>query len=115
MITPETDLYAVLRIAPDASPDQIRYAYRELLRRHHPDSRPTTPGDPARSSDIALQQVLDAYAVLSNPTRRSSYNQRRQHAENPDATNSNPESIRLHTPRAKTEPPIQAGPVRWHP
>ena len=33
------DLYAVLGVAPTASPVQITRAYRALLFRHHPDTR----------------------------------------------------------------------------
>ena len=34
------DPYAVLGVAPTATTQQINRAYRRLLRRHHPDTRP---------------------------------------------------------------------------
>jgi DnaJ like chaperone protein len=35
---PEEDPHAILGVATDASPDEIRVAYRKLVREHHPDA-----------------------------------------------------------------------------
>lgn len=69
------DHYAALNLSPDASGRDIARAYRLLLRRHHPDlGRPDggPPADPA-----LLQQVMDAYYVLSDPERREGYDRSR--------------------------------------
>jgi curved DNA-binding protein CbpA len=39
-----TDLYDVLGLALSATPDQIRHAYRDQLRRHHPVTCPRWSG-----------------------------------------------------------------------
>ena len=60
--------YTVLGVSPNASADVIRRAYREAVRRTHPDvarSTSTTASDMAR--------ITEAWAVLSDPSRRAAY------------------------------------------
>ena len=77
----QPDLYATLGVHPHASREQITDAYRTLVRRYHPDTRPSTPPDD-HGRDYAvhdspdhtrLQQVLAAYAVLHDPASRADY------------------------------------------
>lgn len=59
----------MLELHPAASPVAIRRAYRELSKRYHPDTT-------LLAADIAtlkFQRLNEAYAVLSNPDRRSVY------------------------------------------
>jgi curved DNA-binding protein CbpA len=65
-MSPEPDLYAVLGVPEDASPAQIRHAYRERARRLHPDV-----GGEARPDDMAL--LNHAWFVLRDPDRRLDY------------------------------------------
>lgn len=62
------DLYAVLHLDPQATPAEVRRAYRSLLRHHHPDTRPApaTQGE-AASEHEKLTQIMDAHAVLADP------------------------------------------------
>lgn len=107
------DLYAVLGVPRDATQADIRHAYRTLLRRYHPDTRhPETLSLSNSSGATDLQQVLSAYAVLGDPSARADYDTltaRRSPVPKPpqDAT------ARPGAGRAK-QPPIRAGPVRWH-
>jgi hypothetical protein len=66
------DLYAVLEIGPEASPEEVRAAYRALARRYHPDRNPDD-GEAARH----MQALNAAYAVLSEPERRLEYDRQR--------------------------------------
>ncbi len=62
------DYYADLGVARDASPEDIKSAFRRLAREHHPDAN---PGDPAAES--RFRRIAEAYEVLSDPDRRRSY------------------------------------------
>lgn len=56
--------YEVLRVAPTAPVAEVRQAYIEQARRHHPDRG----GDPD-----AMRAVNEAWAALSDPGRRALY------------------------------------------
>lgn len=58
------DHYATLGISKDATPDQIKKAYRKLASQHHPDKG----GDKE-----TFQKVQQAYDVLSDPQKRHHY------------------------------------------
>jgi curved DNA-binding protein CbpA len=75
----QPDLYAILGVGPAATAEQITHAYRDLVRRHHPDTRPATPDihDQAPTDDARLQQVIHAHAVLRDPAQRASYDRGR--------------------------------------
>jgi DnaJ-class molecular chaperone len=105
-MTTRPDLYAVLGVPPSATQAEISHAYRALLRRHHPDTRAPDDG-----SDAALQQVLAAYAVLHDPARRADYD-RQTRARAPDPRRGGHQPAKGHG--GYDQPPIVAGPVRWH-
>ncbi|HSJ27853.1 MAG TPA: J domain-containing protein [Acidimicrobiia bacterium] len=62
------DYYAALGVGADASPDEIKKAFRRLARESHPDANPGDPGAEAR-----FREVAEAYEVLSDPRRRAAY------------------------------------------
>ncbi len=59
------DPYAVLGVDPGASPDQIREAFRTLVRRRHPD----TSTGPDQFPDV--NSVIEAYRILMDPSARA--------------------------------------------
>ena len=63
------DYYEVLGVARDASADDLKKAFRKLARKYHPDiSR-----EP--EAERRMQEVNEAYAVLSDPEKRAAYDQ----------------------------------------
>lgn len=60
--------YQILELETRASQTEIRSAYRKLVKLHHPDLNPH-----ARSLE-RIQQINQAYDVLSNPNTRAQYN-----------------------------------------
>lgn len=62
------DPYRVLKVSPDAPDEVIRAAYKVLASKYHPDKNPGN-AQAART----MQHVNDAYALLSDPKRRSEY------------------------------------------
>ena len=64
----KSDYYALLGIAKDATPDEVKKAYRKLAMQHHPDRN---QGD--KTAEEKFKQVSEAYAVLSDPDKRKKY------------------------------------------
>lgn len=65
----EITYYTLLGLHPSASVIDIRRAYRELSKQYHPD----TTELPATVATVKFQQINEAYATLSHPERRLSY------------------------------------------
>jgi curved DNA-binding protein CbpA len=68
--TAEPSHYDLLGIPSSAEDEALRQAYRRAARRHHPDLMPQDAGAQQR-----MAAINEAYAVLSHPQRRASYDQ----------------------------------------
>jgi DnaJ-class molecular chaperone len=68
---PEDDssLYGQLRIARDASFEEIKTTYRELSLKYHPDR------DPAGDYTEEYKKITAAYSILGDPEKRRIYDQ----------------------------------------
>lgn len=62
------DYYEVLGVEKTASDEDIKRAFRKLAKTYHPDNKQT--GDEAK-----FKEVGEAYAILSDPTKRKQYDQ----------------------------------------
>ncbi|MCY4261704.1 MAG: DnaJ domain-containing protein [Candidatus Dadabacteria bacterium] len=60
--------YSVLGISRDATQDQIKKAYRDLARKHHPDMN---QGD--KTSEEKFKEIQHAYEILSDSEKRKNY------------------------------------------
>lgn len=64
------DYYEVLGVEKTATADEIRKAYRKKAIQYHPDKN---PGD--KEAEEKFKEAAEAYEVLSNPDKRSRYDQ----------------------------------------
>lgn len=67
-MTRAENYYLILEVSPDATLKEIKMAFRRLARQYHPD---LNPGDP--HSAEKFKQISQAYDVLSDVTKRRSY------------------------------------------
>jgi len=62
------DLYKTLGVAPTASEEEIKRAFRSLALEYHPDRNPGV-----REAEERFKEVNYAYSILGNPKRRTRY------------------------------------------
>ena len=70
---PDKDYYEVLGVAPDASKEDIRKAYRRLAKKHHPDRQKGS-----KAAEERFKEITNAYSVLGDPEKRKQYDRLRQ-------------------------------------
>ena len=64
------DYYEILGVSRDASPSEIKGAYRKLSKKYHPDK---VKGD--KGSEDKYKQINRAYEALSDPKKKQAYDQ----------------------------------------
>ena len=72
MPTTKRDYYEILGVQKGASVDDIKRAYRQLALKYHPDRVST---DQKKEAEEKFKEISEAYAVLSDPQKRSVYDQ----------------------------------------
>jgi molecular chaperone DnaJ len=66
------DYYSILEVSPVATITEIKKSYRKLAFKYHPDTNPDN------TFAIAMfREVQEAYAILSDNTKRSKYDEER--------------------------------------
>lgn len=64
------DYYEVLGIGKGASSSEIKKAYRKMAIKYHPDKNPDD-----KEAEAKFKEAAEAYEVLSNPDKKSRYDQ----------------------------------------
>lgn len=99
------DFYRILGVSPAASADEIKSAYRELVKKYHPDLFYTSR-EKSRANE-KLQRINDAYAVIGDSARRREYDEKRSRRTTISRT-------RSASPVRRTSPKrTPVSPLRW--
>jgi molecular chaperone DnaJ len=64
------DYYEILGVEKNATEDDIKKAFRKMALKYHPDKN---PGD--KQAEEKFKEINEAYQVLSDPQKRSQYDQ----------------------------------------
>lgn len=65
------DYYEVLGVDKNASEAEIKKAYRKLAKKYHPDANPNNKEE----AEEKFKEASEAYEVLSDQNKRSTYDQ----------------------------------------
>lgn len=60
--------YKILGLSENATPEEVKAAYRKLAMKYHPDRNPDD-----KDATKKLQEINEAYEVLSDPAKRRTY------------------------------------------
>ena len=71
-MTTQEDYYRVIGVDQQASATQVKEAYRKLAFKYHPDRNKENP-----AAGEQMKRINEAYAVLSNPAKKSEYDRLR--------------------------------------
>lgn len=64
------DYYEVLGVSKNANDSEIKKAYRKLAKQYHPDANPNN-----QEAEIKFKEATEAYEVLSDSSKRQTYDQ----------------------------------------
>lgn len=90
------DYYALLQVSEDAEAEVIRFAFKALAKKYHPDQA-------GPDQEERMRRINEAYAVLSDPDKRAAYDR----ARGPGFKAPPPAPTVETVSRPETDPPIR--------
>lgn len=67
--SPQKDYYEILGVSKEATPEEIRKAYKRLALKWHPDKHV----DDKKEAEEKFKEIAEAYSVLSDPDKKREY------------------------------------------
>ena len=64
------DFYELLGVAKDATPQEMKKAYRRLAMKYHPDRNPDD-----KAAEEKFKDISEAYEILTDDQKRAAYDQ----------------------------------------
>lgn len=93
LVLSKRDFYFVLGVAPLATPDVIRKAYRALSKQYHPDR------NPAADAEERMKELVEAYSHLNDREKRKLYDGQPQFRLRPAPRDREPVKVESSTKR----------------
>ena len=69
MDSPQKDYYEILGVSKEATPEEIRKAYKKLALKWHPDKHV----DDKKEAEEKFKEIAEAYSILSDPDKKREY------------------------------------------
>nr|WP_240739297.1 DnaJ domain-containing protein [Marinitoga lauensis] len=69
ILNQKKDYYGILGISKNATPEEIKKAYRQLVKKWHPDRHQENK----KEAEEKFKEIQEAYEVLSDPQKKALY------------------------------------------